>query len=132
MLDLLSPTRSGDQVVHQRVGIVDADPLYRWFVTEALSARGIDGLEFATVAEAARFAQGHPAADLLLVDHQTLIDEYASHPPDLRALAGGSCVLLATPEPGGALPQLGVVVVEKPAGLETLMGLVEGRLHRTS
>jgi hypothetical protein len=110
------------------VGIVDADPLYRWFVTEALSARGIDGVEFATVADAARFAEGHPA-DLLLVDHQTLVDECANRPPDLAALARGSfCVLLATAEPGGVLPQLGVVVVEKPAGLETLMGLVDDRL----
>ena len=132
MLDLLPHTHAGDPVDHQKVGIVDADPLYRWFVTEALSARGIDGLEFATVADAARFAEGHPAADLLLIDHQTLIDEFASRPPDLRALAGGSCVLLAAAEPGGALPQLGVAAVEKPAGLETLMGLVEGRLRRAS
>jgi hypothetical protein len=111
------------------VGIVDADPLYRWFVTEALSARGIDGVEFATVAAAARFAEGHPAADLLLIDHQTLTDECANRPPDLAALVrGSSCVLLSTAEPGGALPQLGVVVVEKPAGLETLMGLVDDRL----
>src|SRR5690349_1034212 len=99
MLELLPHPLARSWRAHQTIGLVRAAPLSRWFVTEALSARGIGGMEFATVSDAARFAQGHPAADLLLIDHQTLVDEFASRPPDLQALAGRSCVLLATPEP---------------------------------
>ena len=135
MLNLIPYTRAGAaDVAHQTVGIVDADPLYRWFVTEAVAARGIGGVEFATVADAARFAAGGPAADLLLIDHQTLVDECANRPPpDFGALMRGCpCVLLATTEPGGEQLQFGAVVVEKPAGLETLMELVDRRLHRAT
>jgi DNA-binding NtrC family response regulator len=112
--------------------LVDSDPLYCWFVREALSGTGVQVVTFPRMTDAAAYLGGHCPAALLLVDCQTLIDQGVS---GLAALGRGAalapCVLLSAAEPAGAdVDAPGTTAVEKPVDLDTLVALVESRLER--
>jgi DNA-binding response OmpR family regulator len=111
--------------------IVDGESLYRWFVSEALGARGMHVVQCRTVAEAADFLNRRLPADLLIVDAQTLRDEGKPAMETLdRVSSALPCLLLDSSHfDRHPLPDRDIAVVDKPVDSDALFALVEARLH---
>lgn len=129
MLELIAPFSPGPDR-SPTVLLVDGDALYRWFVTEALSASGTHVESFTSMADAAACLVAGPGADLVLVDCQTLIDEGAAGRAALaRSAAVAPCLLLASADPAGSgVDAPGTTMVQKPVDLGLLVAVVAGRL----
>jgi DNA-binding NtrC family response regulator len=112
--------------------IVDREPLYRWFVSQSLDARGMHVVQCRTLREAAACVQRRMAADLLLIDGQTIQDEGVDAMELLQRVARSvRCVVLDSTSPGYTNDDVGdAALVDKPVDPTAIVELLDRQLHR--
>jgi DNA-binding NtrC family response regulator len=112
--------------------IVDREPLYRWFVSQALDARGMHVVECRTLREAAACLQRLMVADLLLIDGQTVQDEGVEAIELVQRIARSTpCLVLDSTSPSFTNADVGdVALVEKPVDSTAIVELLARHLHR--
>jgi ActR/RegA family two-component response regulator len=111
--------------------IVDREPLYRWFVSQSLDERGLHVVQCRTLGEAAACLR-RMAADLLLIDGQTIQDEGVDAMELLQRVARSvRCVVLDSTSPGYTNDDVGdAALVDKPVDPTAIVELLDRQLHR--
>jgi DNA-binding NtrC family response regulator len=112
--------------------IVDREPLYRWFVSQSLDARGMHVVQCRTLREAAACLQRRITADLLLIDGQTVQDEGVEAIELLQRVARSTpCLVLDSTSPSYTNDDVGnAALVEKPVDSTAIVELLDRHLHR--
>jgi DNA-binding NtrC family response regulator len=112
--------------------IVDREPLYRWFVSQSLDARGMHVVQCRTLREAAACLQRFVHADLLLIDGQTVQDEGVEAVALLHRLARSTpCLVLDSTSPSDTHTDVGdAALVEKPVDSTAIVELLDRHLQR--
>jgi DNA-binding NtrC family response regulator len=112
--------------------IVDHEPLYRWFVSQSLDARGMHVVQCRTLREATTCLQRLMTADLLLIDGQTVQDEGVEAVELLQRVARSTpCLVLDSTSPSYTNDDVGdAALVEKPVDSTAIVDLLDRYLHR--
>ena len=126
--------RSVEGVPFHTVIIVDREPLYRWFVSQSLDACGMHVIQCQTLREAAACLQRQLAADLLLIDGQTVQDDGVEAMGLLRLLARSTpCLVLDSTSPSYSNDDVGdAALVDKPVDSTAVVELMDRHLHRAA
>jgi DNA-binding NtrC family response regulator len=126
--------RSVEGAPHPTVIIVDREPLYRWFVSQSLDARGMHVVQCRTLREAAACLQRFFTADLLLIDGQTVQDEGVEAIELLRRVARSTpCLVLDSTSPSYTTDDVGdAALVDKPVDSTAIVEMLDRHLHRAA
>ena len=132
MPEVMSPEkRRLEGPVRPTALIVDREPLYRWFVSEALGPSHVHVVQCRTLDDADGFLQSQ-RADLLLADEFTVRSAGPDALDHLMRLARSiPCVVLdSSGNASRSYLRDRAVVVDKPVDASALARLVEHELHR--
>ncbi len=115
---------------HATVVLIDREPLYRWFVTEALGGLGISVVPCASIDEAVQVLRLPLHVDLLLIDGALLDGRNHGGLGAVRDRACSTpCIVLDADHDAGPIRADAFAVAAKPADTDAVVSLVASYLH---